>query len=277
MCDVSLADDPTRVAYVRQHGARHAEEVQELIVPLATVDIVEERARGVGGIGHMPLSRRQLPGQPTVDSTEGQITGHGALTGQRHVLEQPRQLGPTEVRIEKESRPSPDQRLVAGLTEALAERRRAPVLPDDGGSDGLRGRAVPHDRRLALIGDSQSGNVAGRDAAARQGLNRGSALGLPELLGVLLDPPRLGERAPQLLLRDGQDRARLVDDQGPRTARPLVESEDHGAARRTLRRHRCITPSSGDRLRLGCRASAGPAYPTCPPGESMETLRQRAG
>ena len=50
---------------------------------------------------------------------------------------------------------------MAGGLELGAAVGGAPVLPDQCGVDGLAGRAVPGDDRLALVGDADRGDLAG--------------------------------------------------------------------------------------------------------------------
>ena len=51
-----------------------------------------------------------------------------------------------------------DHRLVARPSEPLHRLGGAPVLPDDGVVDRPAGRPLPHDHRLALVGDADAGN-----------------------------------------------------------------------------------------------------------------------
>jgi len=74
--------------------------------------------------------------------------------------------------------------------------RGAPVLPHDGIGERLAGSALPHDRRLALIGDADRGDRLRSDILERGAPRR--EYRLPDLLRIVLDFARsridLGER-----------------------------------------------------------------------------------
>ena len=116
--------------------------------------------------------------------------------------------------------------LVAVALQSLAEVRRAAVLPDDRVVDGLAGLAIPHDRRLPLVGDADGRDVARPELRAAERLGRHGDLRRPDLAGVVLNPARPGEDLLELLLADGEDGAVVIEDDGTRAGRALVEGED---------------------------------------------------
>ena len=65
------------VAHLRQDRARHIEQPQQVVVPGALGDVVEQRARGVGGVGGVHAAARQPPQQEGVDGAEGEMAGLG--------------------------------------------------------------------------------------------------------------------------------------------------------------------------------------------------------
>ena len=77
----------------------------------------------------------------------------------------------------------------------------APVLPDDRRRDGLAGRAVPEQRRLALVRDRHHVGLAPRPPRAAPGDAR------PDLLRVVLDPARLRKVLRQLAVAATRDAA----------------------------------------------------------------------
>src|SRR3954464_2083351 len=112
------------------------------------------------------------------------------------------------------SRESPSTSLVVRVPcdQVAARRVRAVFLPHDRVHHGLAGVAVPHDGGLALVGDPQARDVVGARAGR---LDRPVAhlLGArPDLLRVVLDPPRLRIDLLVLLLRDADDVAAVVED-----------------------------------------------------------------
>src|SRR5204862_988673 len=113
----------------------------------------------------------------------------------------------------------------APLLQCLARRRRAPVLPDDRVSDRLAGGAVPDDRRLALVGDADAGDVGCLEPGTRERLARGCELRAPDLARVVLDPSRLRIDLAELALRQGNDPAARIEHDRARARRALVEGE----------------------------------------------------
>src|SRR5207244_11465518 len=62
---------------------------------------------------------------------------------------------------------SRDRLLVPAAAQRSAGVGGAAILPDDGVVDRLAGRAVPHDRGLALVGDADGGDVLRRKPGLR--------------------------------------------------------------------------------------------------------------
>src|SRR6202011_2336504 len=125
------------------------------------------------------------------------------------MIEKPANLRPGKIWIEDESRAFAKERLV--FAQCVARRGRAPILPDDGVCDRLARLAVPEDRRLALIRDSDR-----RDLAIRADLFRDRELTGCDLARVVLHPtgPRIDllqlalRRRDDVTLRVEHDRAR---------------------------------------------------------------------
>ncbi|GAM05029.1 hypothetical protein MBENS4_2027 [Novosphingobium sp. MBES04] len=143
----------------------------------------------------------------------------------RHVVEDPGELGRREVGIDKEPGARPHVGLHPLGLEIGAQPRGAPVLPHDGLVDRRARRLVPHHHGLALVGDTDPGDVARRDAALGHGLARGLHHITPDVLRVVLDPAQFRVVLFELALR-GCDCARLgVEDDGAGRGRPLVDSK----------------------------------------------------
>ena len=92
--------------------------------------------------------------------------------------------------------------------------------------DGQRGFAIPDDRRLALVGDADAGDVEPRQVGFGDGLGRHGRLGVPDFRSVVFDPPRPGEELFERLLRRGDHFALVVDDDGSRGRGALIQCED---------------------------------------------------
>ena len=88
-------------------------------------------------------------------------------SGERRVLaEQPLELRGGEVRVEQQSGPAPDLRLLAAGAMLGADPGAAPALPDDRRGDRFERSPVEDDERLALVGDADRGRVAHRSRGA---------------------------------------------------------------------------------------------------------------
>ncbi len=78
------------------------------------------------------------------------------------------------------------------------------VLPNNGVVDRLSRFAAPDKRRLALIGDAERGQIARLQASLAQDIANGGERCTPQILGIMLDPPRMRKDLPEFLLRDVQ-------------------------------------------------------------------------
>ena len=111
------------------------------------------------------------------------------------------------------------------FAKGIRDVRRAAALPDDGVVDGLARRAIPKNRRLALVRDADR-----RDRAAKarfaQGLRGNGALALPDLVRVVLDPAGLRIILPKRPLRVSADTAIAPEQNGARAGRPLIECQN---------------------------------------------------
>ena len=113
-------------------------------------------------------------------------------------------------------RPNPRLQLIAML-------RGAPVLPHDGIGERLARGALPHDRRLALIGDADRGDRLRADVLERRAPRCEHRL--PDLLRVVLDLARSGIDLGERDLRGGARPSLVVEDNGAGARRPLIDGE----------------------------------------------------
>ena len=89
--------------HLRQQAARHVEEAAQFVVPLAGVQVQEQRARGVGGVGGVDPAAGQPIDKEAVDGAGGQLPRLGPAAQGGVLVEQPAQLGRGEVRIEDQA------------------------------------------------------------------------------------------------------------------------------------------------------------------------------
>jgi hypothetical protein len=213
------------VAHLRQDGARHAEQGAQLAAPGVGVDVVKRGARRVGGVGGVHRARRQPPQQQRVHGAEGQIATLGPRPRVRHMVEEPRDLGGGEIGVEHQAGALADQLGVAGPVKFRANVGGSPILPDDCIVDRLTGLAVPDQRRLALVGDSDCRNSLGA-ANFLDRLARGLQRCAPKVFRIVLDPAGMRIDLGEFHLRRG-DRARALIEYD-RTCRSgaLIDDED---------------------------------------------------
>ena len=196
------------------------------------MDVKQQGAGGVAGVGDVAGAGGELPHQPAVDGAEGQLSGRGPGAGIRDVVEQPRQLGGGEIGVQLKAAATMDQGRVAGLAQALAVGNGAAVLPDDGGRQGAACGALPQHGGFTLVGDADGGHLTGGDACSNQGLAGAVELGLPDLQWVVLHPAGGRVGLVEFLLGGGERVAAVVEDEGPTAAGALVEGKEvgHGQA-----------------------------------------------
>ncbi|KAI1697211.1 hypothetical protein Ddc_19864 [Ditylenchus destructor] len=201
--------------------------------PAVLAHVEEHGPRGVAHVGHMDLAVRELPDQPAVDGAEGQLAALGLLARAGHVLQDPLQLGPREIRVHHQPRLALDQRPVSALSQLGAARLGAAVLPDDRVMDGPAGLAVPHQRGLALVGDAQRLHVGGLQRGLGEHLARHRQLRVPDFIGIVLDPARPRIVLAELPLRHRDDAALRIEHDGAGAGGALVQGQQigHGLSR----------------------------------------------
>src|SRR5262249_49613870 len=97
-----LAERAARGQDGREDVRGHVEEAEERRIPGLRVDVEEERARRVGGIGRVPPAAGELPEEPGVDRAEAELAGRRPLARAADVVEHPADLRAGEVRVEDE-------------------------------------------------------------------------------------------------------------------------------------------------------------------------------
>ena len=214
------------VLHLGQHRAGDIEHGEERVVPFAPVDVEEQRARGIGGVGDVDAAAGQPPDQIRIDRAEAQIAAHRFRAGAFHVIEQPGELGAGEIGIEQEAARGGDLRLAAGGAERRAEIGGAAILPDNGRMDRLAGLAIPHHHRLALVGDADGGDIGRLEPGLANCASAGGDHRAPDLLGIVLDPAGFGEILGKLALRHAGDAELAIEDDGARGRRALVDGEN---------------------------------------------------
>nr|WP_237705443.1 hypothetical protein [Chthoniobacter flavus] len=220
--------------------AGYVEHLEQLVIPIAA-QVVEHRARRVRHVDDVSGTIGELPHEPGIDRAESQLAAVRPLARTWDVVEEPAHFATGKIGIDDEPRVLLDQLGVPGRLEAIAELRRAAILPDDRVVDRLARLAIPNHGRLALIRNSYPRDVRRRQPRLRQRRLRRLELRLPDLIRIVLDPAGLWENLLELLLRNRPYRAVVVEDDGAGTRGALVEGEDgvHRGIRTLSRERRC--------------------------------------
>src|SRR5512143_2334278 len=174
----------------------------------------------------MTLSARQSPQQKRIHGPEQYFAAFRPLAQSPNPIQQMLQLRPRKVRIDYQSGLRADQLFVPSTAQFFANRRGHTTLPHDGIRQRLSCRAVPHDRRLALVGDADRGDLSRRSSRAAQHLTRDLQLRIPYRLGVVLHLPRRGINLLELRLRNCRRRSQTVEKDGSARSRSLIQSEN---------------------------------------------------
>jgi hypothetical protein len=133
--------------------------------PSALADVVEQRARGVGGVGDMRRAARQPPDQVAVDGAEGSSPASARARAPSTLSSSQAAWCPRNT-DRAAGRSLGHHRLVARGAQRGADRRVRRSCQTMALWIGLP-VAGPRPRGLALVGDADGGDVAGADPAAR--------------------------------------------------------------------------------------------------------------
>ncbi len=191
---------------LRQYAHRHTQRGAHLAAPASSISEpkpIKQCSRRVGDIGDVRIASGQFPDQEALYGSESQFACFGAGSGTLHIVEHPSNFGAGKIGIDQQTGLVLNRRLMTRLAQSLARLGRATVLPDDCWRDGFARCAIPDQRRLTLVGDTNPGNAV---HTARLGDRFTADIHrlVPDLLAVLLDPTiiRIGQRHFLLCERD---------------------------------------------------------------------------
>lgn len=221
-----VAVDRRTLLDFRQDCPGDIEQVEDVLVPVESVDIEEHCPAGVGDVGRVGPAPGQLPEQPGVDGAEEEVPTGGLLPGAGHLIENPLDLGGGEVGVDYQPGLGVDHVLVAVTDQLLGDRAGLLGLPDDRVVDRFPGVAVPDDRRLPLVGDPDGGDLVWLDLGLNHHVGHYRLDTVPDLRGVMLHPTRLREVLGEFLLAHPHLIAVVIEDDGPGAGRPLVNCHD---------------------------------------------------
>ena len=180
-----------------QHLGRDGQFRQQCLVPGASIDVEQECPRGVRAVGHVDGPTGQVPDEPRVHGAEEELATLGTRLRLGHVIEDPAELGAREVGVDHQAGRALDVLLQASRLQLVAQLSRATILPDDRVHDRPARIALPHDRRLALVGDADPGDLLRACVAQLQHTIGDGELTMPDVLGVVFHPARAGDRPAQ--------------------------------------------------------------------------------
>ena len=142
------------------------------------------------------------------------------------MIEQPADLQAAEVGAERQPglRAKAVRPAVAGKLGDVVIYPR--VLPDQRVGYWLAGLTVPKHRGLALIGDADGGEIGSVTLRPLQSLRNDVLGGPPDLLGIMLDPSRLGIDLLMLFLRGSDNLAGSVEHAEARAGCSLIDRAD---------------------------------------------------
>jgi hypothetical protein len=232
--DVADAEIGGAVLDLRQQVHRYVEQGAQVFIPAALADVIECRARCVGGVGGVHLPARETPDEEAVDCSRGKLATFGAVAGAWYGVENPGDLGGREIRVEDEAGALGHHRLVALRGKFLRAGSGAAVLPDNGVVDRLARFAIPYHHCLALVSDADGGGLAAAETFERL-LGR-ATLRAPDGLGIVLDPAGLRKYLRKLFLRRRDHLPVEADGHGAAGGGALVERENDARCHACLRR-----------------------------------------
>ena len=183
----------------------------------------------------MSLAAGEIPDQPGIHRAEQQFAPLGALACARDIVQNPFDLGSGEIGVDQQAGFVAHVGCHAVSGQFIADRGRAPALPNDGVVHRLAGVLVPDDGRFALVRDADACDIRRRQAAFFKRLAHGVELRIQNDHGVVLDPARLGINLREGILRQRHDVAALVKNNRTGACGALIQSHNVTIHEKNLR------------------------------------------
>ena len=195
---------------LRQHLARNAQNSQDFVIPLQSMNIKHQCTGSIGIIRNMNLTAGQLPDNPAVNSTEQQLACFRTLACMRYVFQNPVQLGTGEISIQNQACLFTEHISIATDFQQITVFCGTTALPDNRLADRTTGVLVPHYGSFALIRNTDAGNISRSNIQLAHCLVHQAYLGSPDFLGIVLHPACLRIILRKLLLCYAADFSMLV-------------------------------------------------------------------
>ena len=172
----------------------------------------------------MDRASGEFPKQPSIDRSECQTPLTGKPPKGRLLLQKPGHFGTGKIRIPDQPGDPPDLRF--GGFQPAAEIGGAAILPNNGPMDRFSGPAVPQERCLALVGNSDGGNLRKPNPPLLKPFSDDVQYRTPKVGRVMLHPAGLWEILMDFSVGLRNDSAVPVEENGARAGRSLVNRED---------------------------------------------------
>ena len=156
----------------------------------------------------------EVPQHPGVHVAEQQVACLCLGASTLDVVEDPLHLGAGEVGGQGQTTDVLETIGAFVTSKLVTDLLGTGVLPHNGVIDRVAGVLVPHHGGLALVGDTDGGELVTVDAGLRESLTNDLTHRLPDLDGVVLDPAGTREDLFELLLADRDDLPGVVEDDG---------------------------------------------------------------
>ncbi len=195
---------------LRQHLARNAQNRQDFVIPLQSMNIKHQCTGSIGIIRNMNLTAGQLPDNPAVDSTKQQLACFRPLACTRYVFQNPVQLGTGEISIQNQACLFTEHIGIATDFQQITVFRGTTALPDNRLADRTTGVLVPNYGSFALVRNTDAGNISRSNIQLAHCLVHQAYLGSPDFLGIVLHPACLRIILRKLLLCYAADLSLLV-------------------------------------------------------------------
>ena len=190
-----------------QSPTRHSEHLKQFVVPSRGLEAHQLSAGCVGCVRDVGGAAGEPSNKVAVDGAECEASVNDPLPNGRLMPLPPEELAGGEVRVDVETSTEPNPVVGVFGVELGAELGGATVLPHDRPQRRGEVEAIPDCGGFALVGDADGPNWLSGCSRLLHRLQRG----LPDLLEVVLDPPRFWKVLFELAVSAGHDLARIVD------------------------------------------------------------------
>ena len=210
-----LRDDPGRGHDSRQDRRGRGEELEQLVVPVAGLEVEEHRPRCVRHVRDVRLAACQLPGEPRIDRPEGELPLRGAVRPRIHSSFVAEKYG-----IADKTRPRADQ-IGRQLAQRAAVRRSCQTIAGYTGRPLRRSHTTVVSRWFVIpTAPSSCAPMPASPSAASGGC--GDAV--PDLLRSCSTHPGSGKCWRDLPVAAPDGPQRFVDDETRRARRALIDA-----------------------------------------------------